>query len=261
VTVQTADQADGLAGRARDVHLVLRGLQPVRRSAGQRHVLWIISHPEAIDDAELDAADLVLVASPRFADHLRHRTSTPVEVMLQATDQRRFRPRPVDPAHRHDVTIVAKTRDELRPAVSDALAAGLRPAIYGSGWRGLVDPDLVVADHVDNGILPVVYSSAGVVLNDHWHTMRAGRFVSNRLFDVLACGTAVISDPVEGTDELFDGAVLEYHTPDELRALADQVLAAPEAARQLAERGRKVILASHTFDHRARQLIDCLAEA
>jgi glycosyltransferase involved in cell wall biosynthesis len=261
VRLQTADRADDLAGRASDVHLVLRGLQAVRRTAGQRHVVWIISHPEAIDDGELDAADLVLVASPRFAAHLKHRTSTPVEVMLQATDHRRFRPRPVDPAYRHDVTIVAKTREVMRPVVSDALAVGLRPAIYGGGWRRLVDPDLVVAEHVDNEILPVVYSSAGVVLNDHWRTMLAWGFVSNRLFDVLACGTPVISDPVDGLDELFERAVLEYHSPDELRALVDEVLAAPEAARQQAERGRKVVLANHTFDHRARQLLDCLADA
>jgi glycosyltransferase involved in cell wall biosynthesis len=259
VRLQTADRADDLAGRASDVHLVLRGLQSVRRTAGQRLVLWIISHPEAVDDGELDAADLVLVASARFADRLRHRTSTPVEVMLQATDHRRFRPRPVDPAHRHDVTIVAKTREVLRPVVSDALAAGLRPTIYGAGWRGLVDPGLVVADHIDNEALSVVYSSAGVVLNDHWRTMRAWGFVSNRVFDVLACGTPVISDPVDGMDELFDRAVLEYHSPDELRALVGEVLADPEAARQRADRGRKVILANHTFDHRARQLLDCLA--
>jgi spore maturation protein CgeB len=69
----------------------------------------------------------------------------------------------------------------------------------------------------------------------------------------------VISDPVDGMDELFDRAVLEYHSPDELRALVDEVLADPEAARQRAERGRKVVLANHTFDHRARQLLDCVA--
>jgi Glycosyl transferases group 1 len=258
VRVQTADRSDDLAGRASDVHVVLRGLQSVRRTTGQRHVLWIISHPETIDGDELDAADLVLVASPRFADELRRRTATPVDVMLQATDQRRFRPRPADPAHRHDVTIVAKTRDVLRPVVADALAAGLRPAIYGAGWRGLVDPDLVVADHVDNEVLPIVYSSAGVVLNDHWRTMRTWGFVSNRLFDVLACGTPMISDQVEGMAELFDGAVLEYHTPDELGALVDEVLAVPEAARQRAELGRRAVVANHTFDHRARQLIDCI---
>jgi glycosyltransferase involved in cell wall biosynthesis len=236
VRVQTADRADDLAGRACDVHVVLRGLRPVSRTVGQGHVLWIVSHPETIDDDELDAADLVLVASPRFADHLRHRTGTPVEVMLQATDHRRFRPLPVDPA----------------------LGAGLRPRIYGGGWRGLVDPALVVADYIDNDVLATVYSSARVVLNDHWPTMRAWGFVSNRLFDVLACGTPVISDPVEGMEELFDGAVREYHTPSELRAQVEEVLADPAAARERAEGGRKVVLANHTFDHRAQQLVDAL---
>jgi hypothetical protein len=259
VRLQTADGADDLAGRSCDVHVVLRGLRPVRRSPGQRHVLWIISHPETIDDEELAAADLVLVASPRFADHLRGRTDTPVDVLLQATDHRRFTPRPVDPVHRHDVTVVAKTRDVLRPVVADALAAGLRPHLYGGGWRDLVDPQLVVADHVDNEVLPTVYSSAGVVLNDHWGTMRAWGFVSNRLFDVLACGTPVISDPVDGVDELFDGAVLEYRTAGELRALVDAVLTDPAGARKRAERGRRIVLAGHTVDHRARQLLDALA--
>jgi glycosyltransferase involved in cell wall biosynthesis len=261
VRVQTADRADDLGGRSSDVHLVLRGLQPVRRTAGQRLALWIISHPETIEDEEIDAADLVLVASSRFADHLRRRTATPVDVMLQAADHRRFRPRPVDASHRHDVTIVAKTRDVLRPVVADALAAGLRPAIYGGGWRRLVDPELVVTDHVDNAFLPVVYSSAGVVLNDHWRTMRAWGFASNRLYDVLACGTPVISDAMDGMDELFDGAVLQYRTPDELRALVDEVLADREGARQRAERGRRVVLANHTFDHRARELVDHTARS
>ena len=255
VRLQTADQADSLAGRACDVHVVLRGLRPVRATKGQRHVLWIISHPEAIDYGELDEADLVFVASPRFAQHLSGRTGTPVEVMLQATDHRRFTSQPVEPAHRHDVTVVAKTRDVLRPVVADALAVGLRPRIYGGGWSELVDPSLVMADHVDNDALPIVYSSAGVVLNDHWGTMKAWGFISNRLFDVLACGTPVISDSVDGLADLFDGAVLEYRTPTELRALVDEVLADPAAARERAERGRKVVLANHTMDHRARQLV------
>jgi glycosyltransferase involved in cell wall biosynthesis len=258
VLVQTADHADDLPGRSCDVHVVVRGLQPVRRTPGQRHVLWIISHPESIEDHELDAADLVLAASPRFAECLRRRTDTPVDVLLQATDHRRFRPRQTDPTHRHDVTIVAKTRDVMRPAVADALDAGLMPRIYGAGWRTLVDPQLIVADHVDNEILPVVYSSAGVVLNDHWRTMRAWGFVSNRLFDVLACGTPVISDPVDGIDELFEGAVLEYRTPRDLRDLVDAVLVHPDSARRRVDRGRKAVLANHTFDHRARQLLDAI---
>lgn len=260
VRVQTADQADEPAGRACDVHLVVRGLRPVRRTPGQRHVLWIVSHPESIDDDELHAADLVLVASPVFAENLRTRTDTPVDLLLQATDHRRFKPLPVDPAHRHDVTIVAKTREAPRPVVADAVAAGLHPSIYGSGWAGLVDPALLVADHVDNADLPAVYASAGVVLNDHWRTMQAWGFVSNRLFDVLACGTPVVSDPVVGIDELFDGAVATYEGPTHLRSLVDAVLADPVAARQRASAGRAAVLARHTFDHRAAELLAALSK-
>jgi glycosyltransferase involved in cell wall biosynthesis len=224
VVVQTHDQADSLAARSRDVHLVVHGLAPVRRTAGQRHVVWVVSHPESFDAGECDAADLVVVASSRFAEHLRARSSTPVEVLLQATDVDRFRPRAPAPEHQHAVTVVAKTRNVLRQVVADALAAGIRPAIYGGGWEHLVDPSLVMADHVDNDELPVVYSSAGVVLNDHWDTMGAWGFVSNRIFDVLACGTPIISDDVAEIHELFGDAVPTYRTSAELGDLVRDAL-------------------------------------
>ena len=259
VLVQTADHSEDLAGRSCDVHVVLRGLAPVRRTSGQRHVLWVISHPEQIDTDECDEADLVVVASHRFAHELRGRTSTPVEVLLQATDHRRFRPVAPDPMRTHPIVVVAKTRDVLRPAVADALAAGLRPAIYGSGWEDFVDADLIVADYVSNEELPIVYSSAGVLLNDHWDTMRSWGFVSNRLFDALACGTPVISDHVPEVLALFADAVPTYRSPEELAALVRADLEDPTAARRRASDARLVVLGAHTFDHRARELRDALA--
>jgi hypothetical protein len=259
VRVQPANQADDPVGQCCDVHVVLRGVQPVRRSPGQRHVLWVISHPEAIDAHECDDADLVLAASPRLAVHLRDRTDTPVEVLLQATDTHRFRPMPPDPAHAHPVAVVAKARDVLRTAVADALAAGLRPAIYGSGWERLVDPALVVADYVPNATLPVVYSSIGVLLTDHWEAMRAWGMVSNRVFDALACGTPVISDFLPEVRELFGDSVQMYRDSAELGALVDAALTVPVTAHQRATAGRQRVLAHHSFDHRAKTFLDALA--
>jgi hypothetical protein len=256
--VQTLDHADDLAGRACDVHCVVRGLQTVRRTRGQAHVLWIISHPERVSTAECDDADLVFVASERFAVELRTRTHTPVEVLLQATDATRFHAVPPSPLHAHDVAIVAKSRDVFRPVVADALAAGLRPAIYGSGWEKFVDADLLVSDYVPNDQLPVVYSSVGVLLNDHWDTMREWGFVSNRLFDALACATPVISEDLPEIEDLFEGSVLTYHDVAELRELVDAALADPAAARARAELGRLLVSTHHTFGHRAEQFVDSL---
>lgn len=255
VRLQTADESDSLAGRACDVHVVLRGLHPVRRTTGQVHVLWVLSHPESLTSQECDDADLVCVASERFARELGGRTGTPVVVMQQATDHRRFRPVPPQGRHRHPITVVASSHDRVRGSVRTAIDAGLRPAIHGAGWDGLVGADLIAAGNVANDDLPAVYCSAGVVLNDHWGTMRAWGFVSNRLFDVLACGVPVISDHLDEVNALFEGTVPTYRDAAELRREVDRALDDPEAARATAARGREIVLASHTFDHRASELL------
>ncbi len=256
VLVQTAEEHDTLAGRACDLHVVLRGLVPVRRTRGQRHVLWVISHPDTLDPAECDAADAVFVASERYAASLRPRTRSPVHVLLQATDPRRFHRSAPPAGHHHDVVVVAKTRDVLRPIVRDALSVGIRPAIFGTGWERFVDPALIVERYVPNAQLAAVYSSAAIVLNDHWEDMREHGFVSNRIFDALACGTPVISDHLPEIEGLFASTVATYRTPDELGLLVGERLADRDKAREVAERGREIVLGHHTFDHRANQLLE-----
>ena len=67
------------------------------------------------------AADLVLAASPVFAEHLRHRTATPVEVLLQATDTDRFRPTEPNPDLATEVLFVGNSRKQRRPIVDAGL--------------------------------------------------------------------------------------------------------------------------------------------
>lgn len=256
--VVPGDEWDDPVARSADIQLVVRGLRPAPEPGPQRQILWVISHPETVDTAECEAADLVLVASERFAGELSRRSSTPVEVMLQATDHRRFAPRPPAPEHSHPLAVVAKTREEFRPAVAFALEQGLRPAIYGSGWESLVDRRLIVADHVPNEQLPLVYSSVGVLLNDHWESMRRWGFVSNRLFDALACGTTVVSDHLPEIASLFGDAVPTFETAADLRARVEEAFADPETTSRRVTAGRSAVLEHHTFDHRALQLLDAV---
>lgn len=256
--VSTIDEADEPADRACDVRVVLRGLEPVRRTSGQRHVLWVISHPEALEAAECDAADLVVVASHRYAAHLRTITDTPVEVLLQATDPTHFRPVTPSTAHRHRVTVVANTRGFFRAAVADAIAGGLGPAVHGSGWEVLVAPGAICADYVPFESLPTVYASAEVVLNDHWETMRRWGFVSNRLFDVLACGTPVVSDDLPEVHELFGDLVPTWETPEQLRDVVVSLLADPRRTAERVAAARALVLGAHTMDHRVAELAELL---
>ena len=92
------------------------------------------------------------------------------------------------------------------------------------------------------------------MLADHHGDMAEEGFLANRLFDAVASGARVVSDPVAGT-ELFEGAVQAYASIEELGLLCsaagrdrfpdDTGLAA------IADR----VAGAHSFDARAAQLL------
>ncbi len=252
--VQVLPEWEDAAGHAYDVAVVLRGLSRHAPKPGQFNVLWNISHPDELTGEECDGYDLVCVASESFAAQVRGRTRTPVIVLEQATDPRLFRPEP-RPEYAHELVFVGNSRNVRRRIIGDLLPTEHELAVYGGGWEPFLDARHVVADHVPNEQVHHVYSSAAIVLNDHWEDMRAHGFISNRIYDAVACGALVISDHVDGLEERFGGAVVTYGDRDELHQLVERFLAdrAERAARGAA--GRELVLAHHTFAHRVDALL------
>jgi GT2 family glycosyltransferase/spore maturation protein CgeB len=221
--IETLDEWESDAGLVFDVAVHLRGRSRYHVKPGQFNVLWSMSHPDELTGEECDAYDLVCVASDTFATELRVRTRTPVEVLEQATDPRVFYPDP-RPEFAHDLVYVANSRNVLRPIVRDLLPTDHDFAIWGANWEGLIDTRYVVAEHIPNDQLRHVYSSARIVLCDHWDDMRERGYISNRIFDALACGAFVISDEVCGLASRFGDRVATYRTPAELHKLIERHL-------------------------------------
>jgi GT2 family glycosyltransferase len=237
-----------------DAVVVLRGRERYQPDPNQHNLMWVISHPDLIDDTEYAPYDRVLVASVPYARKLGNRLGTPVEPMLQCTEPSRFR-LDEDEAAETEVLFVGNSRGRLRPIVRDALAAGVDLTLYGAHWRKLVPPEVVAGDHIPNEHLPRAYRTAGVVLNDHWSDMRRDGFLSNRLFDLAACGANVVSDAVEGIDEVFEGLVRTYDDPDQLGPV---IAAALERRGEERDRRRELaarIAEEHSFAARAKRLV------
>lgn len=244
------------AARA-DIVIHLAGLHRRPVIAGQTTILWIISHPDLITDAQVHEADLVFAASSSFADALSERTGRTVAPLLQATDPDRFRPTPGGPAH--DLLFVANSRRHRRPIVEELTPTAMDLAVYGHGWTPrLLDPRHLAGGFVPNDRLPAYYSSAAIVLNDHWADMAQHGFLSNRLFDAAACGAFILSDRVPGLDEVFDGGIPGYRDGAELRRLVRRFLADPGVRREHAERSRAATVADHTFAARAASIEEAL---
>lgn len=256
---RTAVRLAGEAGVSASVELTLRGRAVGEPEPGGLNLLWLISHPDEVDDAELERYDRVLVASRRHAALLAGRLDVPVEHLPQFTDPAVFHPEP-DPSRAHELLFVGNWRGEFRRIVWDAIETGHPPALYGRGWD-LLAPEHTVAEHVPHEELHRLYSSCDILLCDHWDDMRRHGIVSNRVFDALACGAFVLADDNPGLAAELPGAVETYSTPAELGAKLDRYLADPEARRRMAARGRELALAEHTAGRRAERLLAIVAEA
>ena len=196
VVVDRRPEWDRPTGRHDDVVLVLRGLVRHDPSPEQVSLLWVISHPELVRLDEVRGYDRVLAAGAAWAERRSRDWAVGIAPLLQATDPDRFHPDAAQPDTGERVLFVGNSRRQLRPVVRDALAAGLPLAVYGDLWSGLVPNEVVRGRSIPNDQLAAAYRSAGVVLNDHHDAMRADGFVSNRLFDAVASGARVITDPI-----------------------------------------------------------------
>jgi GT2 family glycosyltransferase/spore maturation protein CgeB len=257
--IQTLDEWELLEGATDDVVIHLRGRSRYLSKPGQLNLLWCISHPDDLTGEECDGYDLVLVASTPFADTLRARTHTPVVVLEQATDTDVFYP-DRDERFAHDLVYVANSRNVLRPIVRDLLPTDHDLAIYGANWDGLIDTRYVADEHIPNDELRKVYTTAKVVLADHWDDMREHGFIANRIYDAVACGAVVVCDDVPGVQERFGDAVLTYRTPDELHAHVETLLGDDLERAVRGARGRALVLQHGSFDDRVSDLLRLLDE-
>lgn len=239
------------AGDDATIHLF--GNQEAHNRPSQVNVLWQISHPDLASGTLYGGYDHAFVASDAFAAVMAERSAVPVDPLHQATDPERFFPDATGP--RHDLLFVANFRPN-RPIIDWLLPTERDLAVYGNGW----DKHGLDARYLRGGLIPNedlrrFYSSASIVLNDTWEDMRAAGFISNRIYDALACGAFVLSDDVTGLAEEFDGDIAIYRDEAGLREAIDRYLDEPGRRREAAERGRSAVLERHTFERRATALL------
>lgn len=244
--IQTHRELERSGNRGRDLVLYLRGLRPapvVETTAA----LWVISHPADVTSDECRTPAVIFAAGERAAKEFGG------TLLRQATDPRRFRPTPVDPGIASDLLFVGSGRGRTRASVRYALAAGHPVDVVGPGWRRVAGTT-VIAKHVENSDLHRFYSSTRVLLNDHWPDMRRYGIISNRVFDAVACGAVVVSDDVDGLDEIFDSTVLTFDDERTFDTAMERASDARSVNLDTRSAGRELVLQGHSFDHRCAVL-------
>lgn len=247
----------GRPASAEQVVIVLRGLTAYEPRPGQVNILWNISHPDQVTYDEYAAFDCVYVASLSYPALLQPvldagAPGTPVQTLLQCTDTARFHPvaNLQGDAAAGGVLFVGNSRNEYRRLVRWAVEAGASVRVHGGRWEQFLPAGLVAGGNIDNHELARYYQGADVVLNDHWDSMRDFGFVSNRIFDVLAAGGRLVSDPVPSIDLLFGDRVRQVDSAGELSQVLAAMAAEPDDGDERHDAARHVARL-HSFDARA----------
>ncbi|MDP9348840.1 MAG: glycosyltransferase [Gemmatimonadota bacterium] len=236
------------------------------------HRPW--SQPEAIAEFRLSAYDGVLA----FGDVLRevYRERFGVErawTFHEAADVVRFRPLERD--KEQDVVWIGNWGDEERTQeLRDYwLAAARRFPELRFVAHGVRYPEYALAELKEAGVefrgwapsvrVPEVFARSRVTLHVPRRAyVEALRGIPTiRVFEALACGIPLVSAPWLDSEGLFrPGDYVVAGTPAEMLSHLHRFATDEEACREQAERGLESILARHTCDHRAAQLLEILEE-
>ncbi|HEY1300487.1 MAG TPA: glycosyltransferase [Stellaceae bacterium] len=263
---------DGIAA----TDLVLAAPRPLR-------VFYDLDTPVTL--ARLDAGQSVGYIGPRgLADFdlvLSYTGGGALDALAQRLGARRtatlyghvdcaaHRPVPAVEAYRADFSYLGTYAPDRQAALE---ALFVEPARHLPQRRFLIGGALYPADfpwtpnifftrHLPPDEHPAFYSSSRLTLSVTRQAMaRMGWCPSGRLFEAAACGTAVLTDWWPGLDEFFapgEEILVASTTGDVLDALAIDDGELARIGRQARER----VLAQHTSEHRAQELLEALEMA
>lgn len=106
--------------------------------------------------------------------------------------------------------------------------------------------------------LPFFYPCSEINFNCTSKQMKGA--VNQRIFDIPATGSFVLTDWREQMDELFEPntEIACFHEPEEVPDLVRYYLAHPQERQRIATAARKRILAEHTWQHRLQSMLQHL---
>jgi spore maturation protein CgeB len=234
-----------------------------------------VTRPDEMARYELEHYDGVLA----FGDVIRRRYldmgwAERAWTWHEAADHRVFRPldaRRLD----GDLVWIGNWGDDERTAeieeflLEPVTALGLRARVHGVRYpaEALARLDRAGVDYggwVPNFSVPAVFARyrATVHIPRRPYAETLPGIPTIRVFEALACGIPLVSAPWDDAEGLFSPGqdFLVARNGADMKRLLRDLFSDPDAARAMAEQGRRTILARHTCVHRVNELLGIVAE-
>lgn len=243
-----------------------------------RAIFWDVDAPATLDRVHRDPADPFQVLIPRYDLVFTYGGGDPVASaykalgardcvpVYNALDPDTHYPAAADPRFAGLLGFLGNRLPDREARVEEfflkaAAISGDRYVLGGAGWETKpAPPNVVRVGHVYTRDHNAFNASTRAVLNISRESMaRYGYSPATRVFEAAGAGACIITDAWEGIGLFLEpgSEVLVAHSGEEV---AQQAAALSDArAREIGQRGRRRILAEHTYAHRAEQVERLLA--
>ena len=112
----------------------------------------------------------------------------------------------------------------------------------------------LIRDAVDFKTMSVLYKRFKIFLNVNTIT-DSPTMMSRRVYELLACGTPVISTPSKALEEQFSGIVQIAKNAEEAVRIANDLLQDEWKYKHLAHRGYREVMLKHTYQSRVKDIL------
>ena len=252
-----------------------------RREHGHYRLLFHDTHHRCVTDALSMAAydlrfyDGVLAFGSVIRDrYLQQGWARRAWTWHEAADTRVFMPLP-GRTPEADLVWIGNWGDEERSAelheylLEPVRALELKATVYGVRYpqharRSLAAAGIAYAGWLPNYQAPAVFARHRVTVHvpRRPYVQALPGIPTIRVFEALACGIPLVCAPWDDCEGLFEPGAdyLVANDGEHMRRQLRAVLHEPQLARQLAQHGRRTILARHTCAHRVDELLGIHAE-
>lgn len=188
-----------------------------------------------------------------------------IEIFYFATDPNRFKPKNSS-KHRSDVTFVGtnlRERNESLKSIFFNPSQKLKNysfKLFGSNWNNWKQLNKFQVEYcgwVKNEDLHKVFSNATISINATRATFKnVKRVPSNRIFDTMASGTVLMTDPLPGIEKMFKIGedILVASNTREATKLMKGIFNNLKKAAFIRKSAREKILHGHCWKHRVQQI-------
>jgi GT2 family glycosyltransferase len=223
---------------------------------GAECVAWVQEPVQPwLDSSLLRHAELVLAGHPSVASPLE--AAGVAAVPFPGAGALDRRPHPIALDRELDCLVIAD-RDGLTPESTLALEGqDLSTRVVGTGWQDEAAAPEVLGD-LPLEARPELYAAARLVVCESPASGATGPAVASTILDALFAGALPLSDDAAVLEALFGDSELAWSSADGLRDLVRSLLDDEPRRVQLVERHVARALEHHTWQQRARELVELL---